>query len=187
VALRLGVIAEDQSDIDVIAEIVAKLTKRRLALKTFRGHGCGKILNKCGGWARVLREQGCTRLIVVHDLDTAHLPELRARLTDALAQCPISQRVIVIPIREIEAWLLADEVAIGKISKRKQPKPIANPERYMRPKEVLRDLLYRLSDKRIEYVNTVHNRQIASHASVARLRRCASFHDLEQFVAANLR
>jgi len=186
--VRVGVIAEDQSDVDVVDELLAKVTTRKYVIKRFLGHGSGRVVGKCSEWARVLRDQGCTRLIVVYDLDTGNLPEVRARLRGALGQCPITRHTIIIPVREIEAWLLADEVSIARIAKpRRVPRPIPNPERFMRPKETLRDLIERLSERRITYVNTIHNKQLAKHAALVRVRRCMSFQDLERFAVQTLR
>jgi hypothetical protein len=187
-AIRVGVIAEDQSDVDVVGELVSKVTKRQVSIRSFVGHGAGRIVYKCAGWAQVLRQQGCTRLILVRDLDTDQLAEVRARLQQALGNCQIARRIVVIPVREIEAWLLADEVAIGRFTRApKAPKPIGNPEARARAKEDLRDLIYRLSERRIAYVNAIHNRQLAKLSALVKLRRCASFVPLEDFIRANLR
>lgn len=172
---------------DVVDEVLAKLATRKYSIKCFVGRGSGRIAGKCSAWARVLHEQGCSRLIIVHDLDSGHLPTLRERLITSLGECPMSRHVLVIPIREIEAWLLADEAAVGKVAKPRRPaRAIPNPERLMRPKEFLRDWLSRLSDQRIVYINTIHNRRIANYASLNRLHRCASFRPLENFAANNL-
>lgn len=181
-------IAEDDSDVDVIFEVLSKLTSRPFAIRSFVGRGCGKIVNKFAAWARDLRARGCTRLIVVHDLDDRRLQTFRPELIAELGASPIGVHVIVIPVREIEAWLLADHAAIGRTAKSQRPlKQIPNPEALHHPKEFLRDVLYRVSDKKITYVNTVHNKTIAKYASLKSLRRCTSFQRLEAFAVGHLR
>jgi hypothetical protein len=178
----VGVIAEDLSDVEVIEEIIAKRRKRHLfKIKKFVGHSCGKVRAKCHDWARNLRIQQCTLLILVHDLDENNLNELKAEIECALRPSPIAKHVIVIPIREIEAWLLSDHDAINKTFGLKLKK-IPNPEAIRRPKEHLRDLIYLRSCKRKIYVNTVHNRLIAANASLKQLNRCSSFVPLNDFL-----
>lgn len=42
--MRIGVIAEEASDIDVLYELTCKLTKENMfSFKRFIGHGCGKL------------------------------------------------------------------------------------------------------------------------------------------------
>lgn len=182
--LHVGVIAEDLSDIAVIEAIIKKSTKRRFAIKHFIGHGCGKIMGKCRAWAHNLRMRGCTLLILVQDLDRRSLPLLAPELSSALLPTPIPKHVIVIPVREIEAWLLADEDAVGAAVKaRRQVKHIANPESLADPKKTLRDVIYAATDRRTVYVNTVHNPRIAQHARLPKLRRCPSFEPLDKFIS----
>jgi hypothetical protein len=49
----------------------------------------------------------------VCDLDQNALPDLSARLHRGTRGAPIARRAVVIPVREIEAWLLADHEAIN--------------------------------------------------------------------------
>lgn len=186
-ATHVGVIAEDNSDVDVLRELLAKLTKRKLFLHKFVGHGCGKIAGKCRAWARNLDAQGCQVLIILHDLDLRNLAQLRQTLIEALTPSPIQSHVIVIPVQELEAWLLADHGAIQNALGIKQPiKQVTGMEYLQRPKEFLGDLIFRKSNKTVYYVNTVHNVRIARAASLVNLRRCPSFRPLEEFARVHL-
>jgi len=180
----IGVIAEDRSDVEILEELASKLAPRRtFAVKKFIGYGCGRIRSKCHAWARNLRLQRCSSLVVIHDLDCNQLFQLQDEIGEALHPSPIANHVIVIPVREIEAWLLADQDAIVKALKlSKSIGKIPNPEAILRPKERLRDLVYFKSDKRKHYVNTIDNRKIASCANLKNLRRCKSFVPLEAFL-----
>lgn len=181
-SILIGVIAEDKSDVDVIEEIIAKKRPRnRFKVRKFVGHSCGKVRTKCREWAKNLQMQKCTLLIVVHDLDENNINDLRTQLEAILQPSPIADHIIVIPIREIEAWLLADHSAINKTFGLKL-KRIANPESIRRPKERLRDLVYLRSNKRKVYANTIHNKRIAANASVREFARCSSFVPLNQFL-----
>ena len=112
---RIGVIAEDSSDIDVVKELILKLkSPRSFCVRHFVGNGCGKLRNKCRAWANQLHLNGCSALLFIHDLDRNKPAKLRTDLTAALTPCPIVKHVIVIPIEEIEAWLMCDASAFKK-------------------------------------------------------------------------
>lgn len=178
----VGVIAEDISDVDVINEIIAKVTNRNnFKIKKFIGHGRGKVLGKCHDWARNLKIKKCTLLIIIHDLDTNNLATLRKELGQALSPSPIVNNIIVIPIREIEAWLLADHLAINKTFGIKLNK-VPNPESIIRPKEHLKRLVYLKSMKRKIYINSAHNKKIAANATLKNFSRCKSFIPLNDFL-----
>jgi len=183
----VGVIAEDQSDVEVINEIIAKIATNSYGVKRFVGHGCGKLRAKARMWAENLYQRGCRLLIVVHDLDTSSLNALREQILAAVTPCPIPIYLVVIPIRELEAWLLADHQAIRAAFKIKASVPmIRNPEALIRPKEHLRNLVEQRLGKG-SYVNTIHNKRIAEKSSVINLRRCTSFRPLECFLIKHLR
>jgi hypothetical protein len=186
--IKIGIIAEDNSDVEVIKVLLAKFKKTStFSVRSFVGNGCGKIRNKCGVWAQQLHLRGCHALLVVHDLDRRSSRDLRESLSAALISCPIGKRAIIIPVEEIEAWLFTDAHAIRHaFSLKKLPKVPANPESVASPKEKLQALIWRDSGKTKRYINTVHNEVIAKHSSIPSLRKCLAFRLFERFVVESL-
>jgi hypothetical protein len=187
--ISIGVIAEDASDIAVVNQIIKKiLPDRKYSIKSFVGHGCGKIRGKCCQWADVLHSKGCSRLLLLHDLDQSSLQQLRFQLEQRLLHCKITRNIVVIPIREIEAWLLSDTHAIqtamniqGKINS------IPNPEGIDDPKRKLGEIIYLNSGKTKRYINTAHNWKIAAEIDISEVRKCSSFLPLERFIIDQIR
>lgn len=171
----MGIIAEDNSDVSVIREITLTLLRpRTIGFKHFVGNGCGKLRRKCGAWARNLVLQGCPWIVVVHDLDVHDERQLRASLNAAVQPAGARASVILIPKREIEAWLLYDGRAIAAAFRERQHPPLpGNPESLSDPKKHMRDLIWRRYRK--DYLNTVHNGLIARHIDVRQLRGSGSF------------
>jgi hypothetical protein len=119
----------------------------------------------------------------LHDLDQSDLTTLQNQLQERLSGSPIRQRIILIPIREIEAWLLSDSNAIRTAMNLRKPVPhIPNPQAIVDPKRRLSEIIFTLSDKNKRYINATHNRQIAAELDLANVRRCSSFIPLEQFL-----
>jgi hypothetical protein len=174
-------------DVKVIDQLIKKAAKGPYQLRSFAAGGCGKIVGKAHAWAQNLRDQGCRYLVLVHDLDFARVARLRIALEKAIGTSPISPYLIVIPVREIEAWLLADHEAIKKAMKLTGPvNKIANPEGLQNPKEHLGRLIYIRSDHKKRYINAIHNVQIAAACSGANLNRCASYVPFQQFIRQNI-
>lgn len=114
-SLKIGIIAEDDSDVKVAEILLGKLRNRRtFQIKKFIGQGCGKIFSKCRRWADDLSRKGCTLLAIIHDLDQKNETDLRRALVQALEPSPIANYAVIIPIRELEAWLLSDDAAINR-------------------------------------------------------------------------
>jgi hypothetical protein len=112
--------------------------------------------------------------VLVHDLDVYNEKELRAMLEAATRTAGARAKVVLIPKREIEAWLLYDGQAIATAFNAAQlPHLPGNPESIADPKKHLRDLVWKKYRK--EYVNTIHNAQIAHRINTALLRESASF------------
>jgi len=174
----IGVMAEDQSDVDVVTLILEKYAAKNLfSVKKFVGNGCGKLRNKCGAWAKNLVDSGCHHVMLFHDLDRSDEKTLRATLEAKVSAKDFPSSFIVIPTEELEAWLLADEVAIQKaFALSKTPKRIADCEKVQSPKERIGTI-----DKK-RYLNTVHNKKIAEHIQLDNIRRCKSFKSLDSHI-----
>jgi len=186
--IKIGVLAEDNSDVEVIRELLQKVAKSRpFAVRSFVGHGCGKLRNKCHDWAHQLYLKGCAMLLLIHDLDRRKLPALRTDLVKALGNCSIAKHSIIIPVQELEAWLLCDANALKKtFSMKKLPKIPGNPEFINDPKEKLDALIWHCSGKTQRYMNTIHNQKIAKHVEISELKKCQAFLEFEKFIKAEM-
>lgn len=183
----IGIIAEDKSDVEVIEALILKSVNVPISTKSFVGNGCGKIRSKCRAWAKNLQDRGCKFLILVQDLDKATLAELEKSLLFALTPSAIQPFVIVIPVREIEAWLLSDHEAIRSALKISAPiKRVSDPERIPDAKKHLGNIIYHASKKKLTYLNTIHNVKIARACQIGNYRRCESFQPLQDYVVKHI-
>lgn len=173
--MKIGIIAEDDSDVAVVREITLSLLRpHTVGFKRFVGNGCGKLRRKCGAWARNLVRQGCPWIVVVHDLDVYDEKDLRAELTNAIEPAKPKASVVLIPKREIEAWLMYDGQAIAAaFHENRRPFLPGNPEVISDPKKHLRNIIWRRYRK--NYLHTVHNPLIAKHINVKLLASSGSF------------
>jgi hypothetical protein len=186
----IGVIAEDDSDVEIVDELIKKiLPQKRYSIKSFVGHGCGKVRGKCFQWANVLKTKGCSKLILLHDLDEHNFTSLNNQLCTALKNCSIPKHIVIIPIKEVEAWLLCDNQAIKRAMKlRENVPPVANPQAILDPKKKLGEIIYLRSGKTKRYLNSAHNRKIAAELNLASVRKCCtSYLPLERFVLENIK
>jgi hypothetical protein len=184
---RIGIIAEDDSDIEVLKHFLSKLTSRRVSVAQFTGKGCGAIKRKTPGWCAAFVQKGCSAIVLVHDRDKHKESKLRSELELVLASCGMQDIAsVVIPCEELEAWLLSDTQALKVALKLTNiPKNIPHPEDINSPKEFIGKLVRQHSkSKGMRYVNTIHNLHIASALNVASISgKCPSFKRFEKFVA----
>lgn len=183
----VGIIAEDVSDVEVIRILLEKLASKKFYVSQMVGHGCGKIRSHCAQWAALLKGKGCNRLILVHDSDNNSPEDIEKALERALGVSPISPHILVVPTREIEAWLLADEDAINVVlSLEPALKAIGNTESIADPKAHLRQLVRSRAKRLKEYFPTTHNVKVAQKVTVGKLKKCKSFAPLAEFAAKYL-
>ena len=180
--LKIGVIAEDASDVEVVSALIAKyIPDSDWTIRKFVGNGCGRLRHKCRAWSCNLMQSGCQHLLILHDLDRQDERRLRETLLKQVPKKDFPKAAIVIPVEELEAWLLADEVAISTVfSFKKEMKRVRDPESIPSPKEHLGDLVWREAKKR--YLHTKHNHRIAAAAKIECLQRCKSFSEFDRFV-----
>ncbi|WP_312933916.1 DUF4276 family protein [Pseudomonas sp.] len=181
-ATKIGIIAEDESDVDVIKEILGiYIPANNFGTKKFVGKGCGKLRAKCAAWTTNLVAMGCEHILIFHDLDRYDEHTLRKELSAKIELTGFKNTLIVIPVEELESWLLSDMEAIKEIfSIQKKIKPLGPSEKIKSPKEQLQKLVKRYSKK--TYINTIHNKKIASKLRIQELMNCKSFHPLNQYL-----
>jgi len=186
VSKKIGIIAEDNSDVEVVYEIFKKYIKdNEFKISKFVGNGCGKLRSKCDSWADNLFRSGCDYVFIFHDQDRCCKIKLRKLLENKICPKEYPNSLIVIPVEELESWLLSDSEAIKNVfGLKKQPKQIASCEDIKSPKEFLRDLIWTSGKKR--YLNTVHNKKIAQETSLDNLKRCSSFSQFNDFVVERI-
>ena len=185
-SIKIGIIAEDLSDIQVISELISKyVEKKEFSIKHFVGKGCGKLRVKCSAWVDNLSIQGCKHVIIFHDLDKNKEHELRKEIETKLTKCKFRETLIVIPTEELEAWLLSDAEAIKSTFSITENIRIANDvESIKSPKEHLQKLVKRLSSK--NYVNTIHNKKIAEKIETSKLSNCQSYKVFEDYITQQI-
>ncbi len=185
--LCIGVIAEDQTDGKTLRVLLQKLCGSGTSVLIRADSGGGSIIRKGTRWMADLGREGCSAVIIVHDLDrdsqTGRLRDetaLRARLEQLEPPRGIS-RYICIPVEELEAWFWADEKVLCQVARR----PVnakTRPEMLRQPKEALLRLS-RDAGKKPRYA-TNDNPDLAEHLDLELCaQRCPSFHKLREFVA----
>jgi hypothetical protein len=171
-AAKIGIIAEDLSDVEVLKLLARKVTGKSVSSAHFVGKGCGPLKRKTPGWCKNLHLKGCTKIVLVHDLDRNNATNLRATLEEILSKSTNLKHAVVIPAEELEAWLLSDVAAIGSaLSLPRRLKVVFHPETIASPKEYIRDSVWQASNKKTQYVNSVHNKGIAERIDIANIRR----------------
>lgn len=182
----IGIIAEDLSDVDVITSLLEKYVQRNeFSIKKFVGNGCGKLRNKCGSWAASLFEAGCHHVLVFHDLDRNDEAGLKKLLLKKLPKAQFPNSHIVIPVEELEAWLLCDSKAIRDVFRLdKTPPQITDCESVQSPKEHIGRLVWSMGKKR--YLNTTHNKRLAERVTLMNLLRCTSYSTFDEYVKSDI-
>lgn len=183
-----ALIGEDKSDADTIKVLIKRLANNeRMTIKTKGYSGCGEMLRKGARDLKLFESLGCTHFVVSYDADN-HDPQARKDevIQKVVKPSGINNHVcVVIPVQELEAWLLADIEAASAIFKGWQPKPVKNPELISEPKEYL-EKLSRQSNKKPRYVHAIHNEKMAWKVDLDKVQqKCKSFHPLMAMVAGS--
>ncbi|MDR2631862.1 MAG: DUF4276 family protein [Spirochaetaceae bacterium] len=167
---KIGIITEDKTDADCVKILVKRISNDRVVSKGMGVGGGGNMFNvkKMTRFTQSLFAAGCTHLLVVHDLDRNRTTnelndekQLRVRLENALIHNPITRKTIIVPIEELEAWLLSDQYP--------HPQTISNPKNELRKL----NCNYRTSD----------NAKIAGKINIDDItQKCPSFIPLQEFL-----
>ena len=182
-AVKIGVIAEEVNDVEVLYELTCHhVQENKFSLRKFVGHGCGKLRRKCRAWGENLLRSGCTHLVVMHDLDTRDATLLHKELSSMTGDIAFETQLILLPKREIEAWLLSDPNGVKYVFNIKGNVRMPNrPEEVSDPKRALRDLIQPAGKI---YLNTLHNKRLAEASDVRKIaKKCESYRPYPKFLS----
>jgi hypothetical protein len=183
-----GVLAEDDTDVAVIRVVVQRLVGRHVAVKGRAGSGCANLRRKAARWMAELADGGICDIILLHDLDrdpwTNALrseSELRRRLSE-MPVPPSVERLICIPVEEIEAWFWSDTVVVKQVGRGKG-EGVPSPHLKSSPKDALIRLSLAANGK--PRYSTNDNPRLAETLDLdVCASRCPSFRELRDFVFA---
>jgi hypothetical protein len=193
-----AILGEDESDVETLNVLVRRLALNTgLSVKRKGYDSCGELLRKGAAQLRSYLALGCTRFVVCYDSDgedpQARYAEVLDKILKPAAIRPYVSGMplqgiascccVLIPIQEIEAWILADIEAVTNVFTSWKPSPIKqNPETIPSPKEYL-ERLSRQTNKKPIYHHATHNQVVARHLNLELVRsRCPSFGPLVDFV-----
>jgi hypothetical protein len=134
----------------------------------------------------LLRNLGCKWFVVSYDADgTDWEPRRDEILARVVKPAGVEPCCVVVPVQEIEAWILADIECATKVFSGWRPDPIQYPENIADPKEYL-ERLSRDAKKRPRYSHATHNPRIAEHLDLDKVaQKCRSFRPLSDFMSHN--
>jgi len=192
--LMLGVLAEDDNDCEVIKVLIRRIFEdvrvKPGAWRVKKRHdkGCANLRRKTERWLVDLVKEGCTAAVVIHDLDlnpcNGTLND-EAHLRRTLEAIPVPrgfERLICIPVEEVEAWFFASEKALTKACGKPQ-KAHLSPHLIKQPKETL-IRMSRGASKKPRYSENENHKLAEVLELVECKKRCPAFAALYTFVEA---
>jgi hypothetical protein len=187
------VIAEDKSDLECLKVLIRRLANDKTITIEGKGyHGCGDMLKN---GALLLRSYGkqknFRKFIVCYDRDEESSQKRYEQVISEIikpAGIKKSENLIciLIPTKEIEAWILADTQAISKVfSSWKAEEEFLHPETIDNPKEKLVGLINK-GRARPLYTDSSNNKPIMNYLNLDIVKKkCPSFAELAAFVEQN--
>jgi hypothetical protein len=180
-----GVLGENNSDTATLKELIRRIAADdRLPIMTKGYEGGAEMLRKGAVQLQLFADLDCNRFVICYDADHND-PELCRRLIHervvlksgiALPCC------VVIPVQELEAWILADIEAAKNIFTSWSPEPVRSPELIESPKEHI-EKLSRDAKRKPRYSHATHNERMAKHIDLGKVHSaCPSFRPLYDFV-----
>lgn len=181
-----AVLAEDRSDAETLDVLVKRIGGERISRVHSRGFGgCGELCRKAGAHIELFSKQGATHIIICYDSDGNDPSMIRDKVRSSVSAKIDLKRVtheIIVPVEELEAWIIADESAIKKAIPTLSIQETRHPETIKNPKEWLINQS-RGSRSRPLYAPATFNRQVAKHIDIAKVeQKCPSFRELTTFV-----
>ncbi|AGW89714.1 hypothetical protein N234_06702 [Ralstonia pickettii DTP0602] len=185
--MHYGVIGEDKSDVEVLRHIIERLSPagKKVVVRTKGYNGCAEMLRKGAKQLMAFEREQCHRFVVCYDSDREDPAQrLKRLISDVIKPAAISGPLCaLVPIQEIEAWILADLPAVTNIIQSWVPtEKYPSPENVKDPKEELVKLSRNVV-RRPRYSYVMHNPQVAKFLDLDVVyRKCISFRPLADLV-----
>ncbi len=185
----LAVLAEARSDADTMVVIIKRLLGNpRLSIMSKGFSGCGELRRKGTSHIRQFSARGAKRFVICHDADGPDPEPARQQVhKHIVAPAGVDQNAcIIIPVQELEAWIIADEAAIQKVIPSFSLPAVFQPESQTSPKEWL-VRQSRRGRSRPLYAPEMHNPRVAEHLDLRVVGgKCPSFRPLPAFLGREL-
>jgi hypothetical protein len=180
-----GILGEDDSDVETLKVLVKRLAGNESLTVKRKGYGgCAEMLRKGARQLQLFKDLGLTRFIVCHDADGPDPAPKRDLVMQRVVK-PSGLKegcCIIVPVQELEAWILADIECAVKIFPGWRPASIRNPEAIHQPKQYV-EKLSRDSRHRPRYSHAIHNERMASYLDLKKVAaKCPAFRELVDFV-----
>jgi Domain of unknown function (DUF4276) len=177
--ITFAILAEDASDAEALKHLIRRhLNDESLRVKEKGYDGCGALRRKGARDIKAWLAQGVQRFVICHDADSNPPHKVREKvLRDVVGPSNAKKELccVVIPVQEIEAWLIADEAAINEVIPSFRFSGHSNPESIDSPKEWLVKQSKGANGKP-RYSPKTFNAAVAQHVQFDLVaRKCASF------------
>lgn len=182
---RFALLAEDRSDVDALVVLIKRIIGQENATIPRKGFGgCGELRRKAHSHIAEFSRQGATHFIICHDSDKNTPQDVRNKVIDAIkAKMPLNfEHIIVVPVQELEAWIIADEAAIHTAIPSLTISSVAKPEEINDPKEWLIRQSQTNRTKPL-YAPATFNVKVARHLEIDKVKKkCRSFKELVDYL-----
>lgn len=136
-----AILGEDKSDVEMIDTLIRRIDgKSNLTVKKKGYEGCAEMLIKGSRHIKLFNDLGCSRFIICYDSDgdNTHVRHQKI-VSDVILKSGVKGSFCaLVPIQEIESWILSDLKAITNIIPGWKPKEVFHhPETCNNPKEFL--------------------------------------------------
>lgn len=183
-----AILAEDTNDVECLKVLIKRLKNNKsVKIKSKGFGGCSKMLRD--GWKtlKLFDKSGCSQFIICYDRDKETVQQRHEEVVRQIIKPSGIKKdkliCILIPIEEIEAWILADVQAVSSVIPSWRPtEKFPNPESVINPKGKLTQLSQTKKAKPL-YIYTVHNQKILQYIDLGIVKKkCPSFKVLADFI-----
>jgi hypothetical protein len=183
-----AILSEDKADTDSLKCLVRRISGiDNLPVKTWGFDGCGDLLKRADKFVRLFSREGCNKFIICCDCDGSDPSDRSLTILSKFRASGVDHpHLILIPVHELEAWILADNAAMKNVIKSWVSKEFSSPEKMPDPKGILVKMS-RGENRKPRYDPVNHNPKIAVYLDLDKVEsKCPSFVPLVDFVRSQL-